>query len=114
MHGIIYIYFQSHINILVNKSTNITKVDTPVETRIYTAQTIVTFNDSIYQICWDEVYASRDPQDNYCIFLNEILLAYNNSFPLVKKIPGQENINHGLLQDLKIPLELNTNCTCIT
>ena len=59
------------------------------------------------------MYASRDHQECYSIFLNEILLAYNNSFPLIKIISEQEIINHGLLQDLEIPLELNTNYTCI-
>ena len=77
VHGIIYTDISDHLLIfLVTKSTNITKVDTTIETTIYNAQTIATFNDSIDQICWDEVDAYRDPQESYSIFLNEILLAY--------------------------------------
>ena len=84
--GIIYTDISDYIPIcLVIKYINITKVVTTIETIIYNAQTIATFNDSIDQICWDEVYSCRYPQESYSIFLNEILLANNNSYPLVKK-----------------------------
>ena len=90
---------------LVTKPINITKVDMTLETSIYNAQTIATFNDNIDQICCDKVYTCRDPQESYSIFFNEILLPYNNYISLAKKISRQENINHGLLLDLEIPLE---------
>ena len=68
-----------------------------------------TFKESIDQITWDEIYASKNPQESYSKFLNEILFVYNKSFPLIKKnLSGQKSINHGLLWDLDIPLEPKT------
>ena len=37
-----------------------------------------------------------------------------NHLHLLKKLSGQNSINHGLLWDLDIPLEPKTNCISIT
>jgi hypothetical protein len=70
---------------LLTKQINDTKVDTVIETRIYNEQATTTFKESIDQITWDEIYASKNPQESYSKFLNEILFVYNKSFPLIKK-----------------------------
>ena len=114
-HGIIYTDISDHLPIfLLTKQINDTKVDTVIETRIYNEQATTTFKESIDQITWDEIYASKNPQESYSKFLNEILFVYNKSFPLIKKTIRAKNISHGLLRDLDIPLEPKTNCISIT
>ena len=83
LHGIIYTDISDHLPIfLLTKHTDSTKVEMTIATRLYNAQTTATFKESIDKICWDDVYACRDPQECYSVFINEILVAYNNSFPL--------------------------------
>ena len=85
-HGIIYTDISDHLPIfLLTKQINDTKVDTVIETRIYNEQATTTFKESIDQITWDEIYASKNPQESYSKFLNEIVFVYNKSFPLIKK-----------------------------
>ena len=114
LHGIIYSDISDHLPIfLFTKQINNTKADTVIETRVYNEQTTTTFKESIDQLTWDDIYASRNPQESYSKFLNEILFVYNKSFPLIKKLSGKNPISHGLLWDLNIPLEPKINCISI-
>ena len=102
LHGIMYTDISDHLPIFVlNKESN----GTVIMTRTYNEKATATFKESIDQTTWDDIYASRNPQESYSSFFKEILLVYNKSFPLVKKLPGHESINHGLLWHLDISLE---------
>ena len=89
---------------VLNKESN----GTVIKTRTYNEQATATFKESIDQTTWDDIYASRNPQESYSSFFKEILLVYNKSFPLDKKLSGHESIHHGLPWHLDIPLEPNT------
>ncbi len=99
--GIIYTNISDHLPIfLLSKQINDSKVDTVIETRLYNEQATTTFKETSDHITWDEMYASKNPQESYSKFLNEILFIYNKSFPLIKKLSGLKSINHRLLWHL--------------
>ena len=86
LHGILYTDISDHLPIfLLTKLNNDIKDDVTIETRIYNDQTIASFKSMIDTICWNDVYASEDPQKSYTSFLKKMSLAYDKSFLLAKK-----------------------------
>ena len=58
-----FIDISDHLPIfLLTKLNNDIKDDVTIKTGIYNDQTIALFKSIIYTICWNDVYASEDPQ----------------------------------------------------
>ena len=72
----------NHLPIFILTTLNNDKQDyVTIETRnIF----IILIKKNIEASCWNDVYARKDPQISYTLFLKKISQVYNKSFPLKK------------------------------
>ena len=106
LQGILYSDIADHLPIFILTTLNNGKQDyVTIKTRKYTHHTIALFKSTIEAICWNDIYACKDPQISYINILKKMSQVYNKSFPLntkrVKKEKHKAWITKGLRNSIK-------------